>query len=379
MATKPSSRPAYQIPPAARVVDRACDRFEASFRAGQGPRIEDYLAGVDRLLPEDLAPRALAAGNRAVFEGRPIAPTGALPGEVSTRGGDRRCRLHRGRPRPPHGTHAKNAARIEACTTDDRPLCDRRQDRGKPREVVYRVLHPELGREFVLKWARTTLATDPGSATSLTEEEAPIYRTGSSQPRPRRRGLGHHENHLHLVFENVPGLDLAEHAAQHRYTPRFAAALVADLASAVAYLHDRGLTHQEIQRRNILIDPTGRPRLMVSLPARFRNSAAPSSESDPTGLAALLHDLLIGHPIDRGATLPGPPNPRARPSRSRSNRSAFAPLPRPRDPVPRHRDLEKALRLHLRRRVKITGILAAFALLLLFAFLALIATLARSG
>ncbi len=375
MATKPSSRPAYQIPPAARLVDRDCDRFEASFRAGQGPRIEDYLVGVDgscrRILLRELLLLEIELSSKVARSLRPERYRARFPREAemvdavfTEAARDLPADLAPG---------TRPGSRLAPPTIGPYVIVARI---GESREeVVYRVLHPELGKEFVLKRARTPLATDPGSAAFLTEEGRRF--TELDHPNlVRVVALGHHENHLHLVFENVPGLDLAEHAAQHRYTPRFAAALVADLASAVAYLHDRGLTHQDIQRRNILIDPTGRPRLMVSLPARFRNSTAPSPESDLAGLGALLHDLMTSHPIDRGATPPVPPNPRVSVSKPLEQVCLRALSRDPAIQYPGARDLEKALRVHLRRRVKIAGVLAAFALLLL---VSLIAALARSG
>src|SRR5206468_3454645 len=101
--------------------------------------------------------------------------------------------------------------------------------------------------------------------------------------------------------------NLPRYAAQRRPPARVAAALAADLASAVAYLHGRGIVHQEVRPENVLVDTTGRPRLMVAVTSRLRHpDSTPgwdersSPATDVFGLGLLLDGLLNGRPQPQG-------------------------------------------------------------------------------
>src|SRR5262249_60045802 len=79
-----------------------------------------------------------------------------------------------------------------------------------------------------------------------------------------------HEGRPFLVMDHVPGLNLAQYAVQRHPTPRQAAAIVAEVARVVAFLHGRGIIHQDIKPRNLLIDESGRPRVIDFGQARLQ-------------------------------------------------------------------------------------------------------------
>ncbi len=267
---------------------------------------------------------------------------------------------------------------------------------------VFRVLHPELGKDFVLKLARR-----PTEAGIASQADTPVRdrlrlegRTLARCDHPnlvRVVDLDVHECRPFIVMEYVPGLTLERYVNQNRPGPRQAARLVAELSRAVAYLHARGIIHQDIKPRNVLIDAQGRPRLidfgLVRLRGAWSGDSTPwtggtaafmSPEqaanrtdaigpcTDIFGLGGLLYYLLTGRPLYQGlsrlSVLRQAIGAEYLPIR-RINRRAPRTLVRiahkalAADPERRHRtavELEHALRRSLmRRRIIQAGLIAA--------------------
>jgi serine/threonine protein kinase len=197
---------------------------------------------------------------------------------------------------------------------------------------VFRVLHPELGKEFVLKLARRPMrpaidsAADPADRQGLLREGRLLAQCDHPNL-VRVVDLDAHEGHLFVVMEHVAGLTLEQFTDQNRPGPRRAARLVAELARAVAYLHDRGIVHQDIKPKNVLVDDQGRPRLIDFGLARRKHAwsgdtvegiggtaAYMSPEqvlgradrigpwTDVFGLGGLLYHLLTRRPLYQGAS-----------------------------------------------------------------------------
>jgi serine/threonine protein kinase len=124
---------------------------------------------------------------------------------------------------------------------------------------VYRVVHPQLHRELVVKLAVPTVGTDNRSEViadgkRLAELDHPNI--------VRVHDIDFHDGHPYLVMDYVRGRTLGQYAREERVTPRKAAALVAEIAGAVAFAHRRGIAHQDIKPDNILIDEKERPHLI---------------------------------------------------------------------------------------------------------------------
>jgi serine/threonine-protein kinase len=413
MVGQPAARPAYQVPPSAQRVDEACDRFEADARAGRSPRIEDYLAEADgewrAALLRELLLLEIELNRSAGRSPEPGAYRARFPGNadlVDAAFAEAARDLSAPPPVDPRtpgrqGVEAKPDQRKSAASRLVSPTIGRYVVMAKlgegPREVVYRVLHPELGKEVLLRWARRAPEPGQGSTEPLADERARLAELDHPNL-VRVVDLGDHQGRPYLVTEDVAGLDLAQHAARHRPNARTAAALVAELACAVGYLHRREVVHQDVRAGNVLIDAAGRPRLIGSAPGRLRHAWSPTSgvgapapsapeqadgsgdrvgpATDVFGLGAVLYELLAGRPPDPGATPAGsrepaggerltPPrrhNPRVPKALERICLRALADDPG--DRYPGASDLERALRRYLRRRGIATGALAAaFALL----------------
>ena len=161
---------------------------------------------------------------------------------------------------------------------------------------VFRVLHPELGREFVLKLFNAC-ATDNAGGSRTVRREGRLVAECRHPNLLEIVDVDLHEGHPFVVTERVQGLPLTDYARQRRPGAREAAGLVVELARAVDYIHAQGIIHQDLTHSNVLIDETGRPKLMDFGLARLR-AALSVDPNGPTKCATSepSHRQLTGHP-----------------------------------------------------------------------------------
>ena len=72
---------------------------------------------------------------------------------------------------------------------------------------------------------------------------------------------GTHQDRLFLVTELVPGASLAKRIAEGPLPGPEVVRIGANLAEALAHVHDNGIVHRDIKPANILLDQAGLPRL----------------------------------------------------------------------------------------------------------------------
>ncbi len=134
--------------------------------------------------------------------------------------------------------------------------------------TVYRVEHPETGANLALKIAHDPIDVDSEAARRLRDEARRLRELTEQAPAVLARTLplvidfGFQEGRPFLVMEYIPGRNLRQVVEQARIAPRRAAALVAELCRVVAYLHAHGFIHLDINPKNVMIDVSGRPRLI---------------------------------------------------------------------------------------------------------------------
>lgn len=126
--------------------------------------------------------------------------------------------------------------------------------------VVYRARQVSLSREVALKMIRSAaLASEDDVRRFQVEAEAaaklnhpgivPIYEVGESNGCP------------FYSMELVEGGSLQQLAGSAKLPPRQAAKLLAAVADAVYFGHERGIIHRDLKPSNILLDASGRPKV----------------------------------------------------------------------------------------------------------------------
>ena len=127
-------------------------------------------------------------------------------------------------------------------------------------------MHPELGKEVVLKLARDGAGSD-ATARGVTERgrvaaEAQILARIEHPNLARIYDLDFHQERPFLVMEFIRGRTLEQYARQEKPSRRETAQLLAKIARGLAVAHRCGITHLDIKPSNVLIDDRGEPRLI---------------------------------------------------------------------------------------------------------------------
>jgi tRNA A-37 threonylcarbamoyl transferase component Bud32 len=147
--------------------------------------------------------------------------------------------------------------------------------------TVYRVVHPGIGRDLALKISKKQI-DERGAHFDLTAGEAKILGEIDHPGLVRVVDVGTHEGRMFLVMDYVRGRNLQKYAKDRPVTPREAAWLVIEVAQAAEAVHRRGIEHQDIKPKNILVDESGKARLIDFGLARWHHTWSQSAEG-PSG------------------------------------------------------------------------------------------------
>lgn len=185
---------------------------------------------------------------------------------------------------------------------------------------VWLAFDPRMEREVALKVLRNVSGSDEQAVSHWLQEARSVGRVKHPSIVPVYEA-DIHEQQPYLVFEYVPGLTLAQTLAQRGALPaREAVALMMDVLDAVAVAHVEGVIHRDIKPSNIVLDGTGRARVMdFGIAARVHTSSGeaampvggtvgylapeaikgsePVPSMDIFACGVVLAELLLGRPL----------------------------------------------------------------------------------
>jgi WD40 repeat protein len=302
-------------------INEVCNRFELAWRAGQRPRIEDYLGDAAEPERSDLLRELVAleidyrrqAGQepaldeyRTRFPGMSLAPT--LVDRAAEGPGPRV-----GEPETP-------------------PAVPGYEILGKlglgGMGVVYKAHHRHLNRVVALKMIRAGSDASPTELVRFRHEAETVARLQHPNI-VQIYEVGAHAGHSYLALEYVECGSLAKKTAGVPQPPRDVARLVELLARALDYAHQNGILHRDVSPGNVLLTSDGAPKLtdfglarplndpwgmtttgaILGTPGYMAPEQATASATEigrPTdvfGLGATLYYLLTGRPPFQAANL----------------------------------------------------------------------------
>ena len=154
------------------------------------------------------------------------------------------------------------------------------------REVAIKVMlqMPESGATEVNQWLQ-----EARSVSRLTHPNiVPVFEADVQDQRP------------YMVFEYVPGQTLAQQlVAQGAMAPTQAVGVMDDILGALVAAHASGVVHRDLKPSNVLMDSSGRARVMdFGIAARFSVGQASAAEVEVAGSPAYMApEAVRGEPV----------------------------------------------------------------------------------
>jgi hypothetical protein len=247
-------------PERARQLETACDSFEAAWRDGGRPRLDDFLAAADdalrpillhELILLDVSYRRRAGERPNVVDYQTWLPerdpawlTAALAGVGAA------------------GSPAEEPAGVPR-TFGDYELLEEIARGGMG--VVYKARQTALKRLVALKMIRTDLRGDAARLARFRAEAEAVARLRHPNI-VQIYEVGQHAGQPYLSLEYMDGGSLQQVLAGTPLPFRQAARLLNTLAGAMDYAHRQGVVHRDLKPANVLLVAGGGWRVKSRLP-----------------------------------------------------------------------------------------------------------------
>jgi eukaryotic-like serine/threonine-protein kinase len=193
--------------------------------------------------------------------------------------------------------------------------------------TVYRVRQVSLNRPVALKLISAGALATPELVKRF-QAEAELAASLTHPNIVPIHEIGQHDGQHYFSMGLVNGPSLRKHLNGHPMPTREAAALMATVARAVHYAHQRGVLHRDLKPSNIVLDRDGTPHLtdfglaklvegqstlthtdaVLGTPSYMAPEQARGATKEVTtaadvyGLGAVLYETLTGHPPFAGGT-----------------------------------------------------------------------------
>ena len=342
-------------------IDRACDRFEATWDAGGRPQLEDYLGAVAAeyrtALLRDLLAAEIEVRRRHGEWPEPGEYRDRLPGDAATI--DSAFAAGRDHPRVGRAEMAPRQPVARMAVGPDDAL-DPSEHLGTPlgagepandlargarvryfgdfellrvlgrggMGVVYKARQRSLNRTVAVKMIRAGLWAGDDEVRRFRNEAETVANLDHPQIVTIYE-VGEHDGRHYFSMQFVDGPSLAEALPRYAADPTAAARLVAAVARAVHHAHQRGILHRDLKPSNVLLDAEGQPHVtdfglakrieghgdasvsgsILGTPSYMspeqttgrRGSA--TTAADVYGLGAVLYATLTGRPPFQGESV----------------------------------------------------------------------------
>ncbi len=145
--------------------------------------------------------------------------------------------------------------------------------------VVYRALHPTLDKELAIKLSHKAVGK-LSDHRHLLVAEGKLLAKLEHPNLARIYDLDFHDDRPFLAMEYVRGETIKQLVDRAKPAPLDSAKLLAQIARALGVVHAHGVIHQDVKPQNILLDETGKPRLIDFGMARLRHAWDGSTQPD---------------------------------------------------------------------------------------------------